>query len=545
MSSKLHILIVEDSEDDAVFVVRELEHGGFEPVSHRVDTPAAFEHALMTARWDVVIADYNLPQFSAIEALETLQKSGQDLPFVIVSGTIGEDVAVAVMKSGAHDYILKNNLTRLVPAVRRELREADARRERRLAECCLASLSKLGQSLAVASTPLDSARVIGNIADELFGWDVFSLNLYSAEHNTMRTVLNVDTVGGRKRDVGATYAETPPSNIARRIIERGAELILRDDPVETLPDAIPIGDRQPSASLMFVPIRNESRVIGVMSIQSYRPKAYDQRALGTLQTLANYCGGALERIKAREELEVSREQLRALAAHLQSVREEERKHIAREIHDEFGQALTGFKMDLAWMRNRMQASQWDDIRDSILEKIKAMGTLLDDASGLVRKLCTELRPGVLDDLGLTAAIEWQAREYQKRTGIACALKLNLEDVPVDPERSTALFRIFQEILTNVARHAQATRVDASIGRANGRIDMEVRDNGRGIPPEKLTGGKSFGLVGMRERALILGGDVHISGAPGKGTTVRVTIPISSTDHWEQPAGNPKPQTSQP
>jgi signal transduction histidine kinase len=144
---------------------------------------------------------------------------------------------------------------------------------------------------------------------------------------------------------------------------------------------------------------------------------------------------------------------------------------------------------------------------------------------LVRKICTELRPGVLDDLGLSEAIEWQTREYQSRTGIACELKIDLGDLKVDPERSTALFRIYQEILTNVARHARATQVAADIGIIGKDVVMEVKDNGRGIEPGKVGGEKSFGLLGMRERAFILGGEVDIHGAKDKGTTVRVTMPL--------------------
>lgn len=668
MSSKLHILIVEDSEDDAVFVVRELQRGGFEPVVQRVDTAEDFHNALAAGGWDIVIADYNLPQFSAIEALETLQKSGQDVPFLIVSGTIGEDVAVAVMKSGAHDYILKSNLPRLVPAVQRELRDVQVRRERRQAQqeylrmaaivessgdaiigksldgtitswndgakrlfgynadevvgrritmlipqdrldeedrilerlkrggvvdhfetvrickdgrridvsitsspirdksggivgaskiarditerrraqAYLAALSKLGQSLATVSTPVDSARVIGNIADELFGWDAFTLDLYSADEDHIRTVLNVDTINGQKSDVPSTYVGDTPSDVARRVIESGAELILREQPKEMLPGAIPLGNvTRPSASLMFVPIRNQTRVIGVMSVQSYRSKAYDQRSLETLQTVADYCGGAFERIRAREDLENSRQQLRALAAHLQSIREEERKLIAREIHDELGQTLTGFKMDLAWMRNRMQSEEWSTIRDSILEKIKVMGALLDGTAGLVRKICTELRPGVLDDLGLTAAIEWQAREYQKRTGIVCDITVDLGDLQVDAERSTALFRIFQEILTNVARHAKATHVGANLGILGHNVLMEVKDNGRGIEPDKIGGEKSLGLLGMRERALLFGGHVKIHGSVGKGTTVEVTMPLSHSESPQVPQKSHLQQSSSP
>ncbi|MDB6023728.1 MAG: putative Hybrid sensor histidine kinase, partial [Pedosphaera sp.] len=157
---------------------------------------------------------------------------------------------------------------------------------------------------------------------------------------------------------------------------------------------------------------------------------------------------------------------------------------------------------------------------------------LDETAVLVRKLCTELRPGVLDDLGLVPAIEWQAREYQSRTGIVCDMQITLGELEVDPERSTALFRIFQEILTNVARHAKATRVAVVMKRAGGDVVLEVNDNGQGIEPGKIAGEKSLGLLGMRERAFILGGEVDISGAAGKGTRVRVTVPL--------PEFNPEP-----
>ena len=142
----------------------------------------------------------------------------------------------------------------------------------------------------------------------------------------------------------------------------------------------------------------------------------------------------------------------------------------------------------------------------------------------VRRIATELRPGILDDLGLVAAVEWAAEEFEARTGTRCLLDLPDGDIVIDPERTTAIFRIFQETLTNVTRHAEATQVEVRLGREDGNIVLEVRDNGRGIDPEQLSTGGSLGILGMQERALLLGGELTISGAPGKGTIVKVVIP---------------------
>jgi len=233
-----------------------------------------------------------------------------------------------------------------------------------------------------------------------------------------------------------------------------------------------------------------------------------------------------ERKQAEIDLRNSRDQLRALAAKLQSVREDERKLITSDIHDELGQALTGFKMDLAWMRNRLQTDD-ASARAQLLQKIAEMGALVDATANTIRKLCTELRPGILDDLGLTAAIEWQAREFTKRTGIRCAVTTQAGNLALDPNQTTAAFRIFQEILTNVARHAQASRVNVRLEATGKEVVLEASDNGRGIRESEIGGTKSLGLVGMRERALLLGGALELRGVPGKGTTVTVRLPQSN------------------
>ncbi|MGE5311441.1 MAG: ATP-binding protein [Nitrospirota bacterium] len=249
---------------------------------------------------------------------------------------------------------------------------------------------------------------------------------------------------------------------------------------------------------------------------------YGQGELGELERAFDGMAAALqhkegERLRAHEEL-------RNLSLYLQTAREEERTRIAREIHDELGQALTALKMDLFWLRKRLgpEAGAFEAKTDS-MEKV------IDDTIATVQRLSGELRPGILDDLGLAAAIEWQAGEFEKRTGIPCRVQVSPEDITLDRDRSTTVFRIFQEALTNVARHAHATEVAVSLEQGEARVNLTVVDNGRGITEKELSSSKSFGLLGIRERVRFLGGDIVIEGRPKKGTTVRVAIPLDRTE----------------
>ena len=224
-----------------------------------------------------------------------------------------------------------------------------------------------------------------------------------------------------------------------------------------------------------------------------------------------------ERKRAERELQRSFEELRALNAQLQSVREEERTSLARELHDRLGQALTAIRIDLAALKTTPS-------RDQQLQRIDAILGLVDETIRSVRRISTELRPGILDHLGLVAAVEWAAEEFQARTGIQCQASLPEMNPAVDPERATALFRIFQETLTNIARHAGATQVRINLSQECGHLSLEVRDNGRGIGEDQVAASGSLGILGMRERALLLGGEFTIAGDPGSGTIVRVRIP---------------------
>jgi PAS domain S-box-containing protein len=226
------------------------------------------------------------------------------------------------------------------------------------------------------------------------------------------------------------------------------------------------------------------------------------------------------RRRTEAQLQQSQERLRSLTGRLESIQEEERTRIAREVHDELGQSLTAVKLELSLLRD-----QFFDQQPALLARADSIGKLVDMTMQSVRKIATELRPAALDQLGLVPAIEWQARDFLSRTGIQCRLNIYLRSVALSADRSTGVFRIFQEILTNVARHAQASSVDISMQEHAGHLLLEVTDNGRGITEEQVTGSKSLGLLGMRERALLLGGETMIQRHAEQGTTVRVRIPL--------------------
>ena len=345
--------MLEDNDTDADLIVHTLRRGGVAFTHDRVETRAGFLRALERAP-DLILSDYSLPSFDGYAALATAKAQRPDTPFIFVTGTLGEEVAIETLKKGATDYVLKHRLSRLVPSIHRALREAETRSERRRAE---------------------------------------------------------------------------------------------------------------------------------------------------------------------EQLRHSHAQLRSLSLYLQHVREEERIRIAREVHDELGQALTGLKLQLTWLGGRLP-----NHLKLLHEKIKIMSARIDENIQTVRRIATELRPGVLDSAGLLAALEWQAQQFETQTGIRCRVESTVGDTLWDQDLNTAFFRIFQETLTNVLRHANATRVDVRFRETHDFLVLEVKDNGRGISEAEIRSTKSIGLLGMRERAALLGGEVSFRNGSGKGTTVTVHIP---------------------
>lgn len=224
--------------------------------------------------------------------------------------------------------------------------------------------------------------------------------------------------------------------------------------------------------------------------------------------------------RAYQELKISHEELHALSSRLLSAREEERARIAREIHDELGATLTALKMNLGLCAKLPERSRKK--RD---EHLAAATALADVAMQTVRKISTDLRPSILDNAGLWAALEWQAQVFREMVGIPCELDMRVDDVALDRDQASAIFRIFQEALTNAARHAEATRVRVKVRADDKEVVIEISDNGKGITPPDMLKEKSWGVMGMRERARSYGGELAIGSAPGQGTTITLYMPL--------------------
>jgi signal transduction histidine kinase len=227
-----------------------------------------------------------------------------------------------------------------------------------------------------------------------------------------------------------------------------------------------------------------------------------------------------ERVHAESELRRSQRELRELAAVSQSAREQEKTRIARELHDELAQSLTALKMDLAWTAERLAAGE-----SAASDKLARMQTLLDATVAATRRISADLRPLVLDDLGLAAAVEWLLETFEERNGIECELVAASENLDFGEPLASCIFRILQESLTNVARHSGASSVQIALVRENGEIALTVKDDGRGFSPDSPRKPDSYGLMGLRERAHLVGGKVRIDTAPGQGVRIDVRIPL--------------------
>jgi len=495
MKRPLRLLLVEDSEEDAELLLFEVRNGGYEAIHTRVYTGPDLHAALESDEWDVVVSDYTMPQFGGLDALKIVRAFDPDLPFIINSGNIGEDIAVEAMHAGAHDYVMKSNLSRLVPAIERELREAVLRRAGRRAQREL--LENEARFRAIVS------NVPGVVFRMLREWHGGCSFTYVSDGCAALLGLTPTQL----QDDGALFFD----------------LLLKGDGAD-------LGARIAESAHAQRPLNWEGRIrIASGDIVKWIELRMSPRPLDDNRIEWD---GIMENITRRKQAEIelieSRRQLSALSAHLQKAKEIERTRIAREVHDDIGGNLTAIKIDLLWLGNRV-----DRQRTDLLEKVRAIEGAVDRTMEITSRIAHDLRPPLLE-LGLLAAIEWEAAEFEKRMEIPCVVSCATDDLAVDPDLGNAVFSLFREILTNISKHAGATEIQVDLETDDTLLRMQVHDNGRGITRTDLLKSGSFGLRGMLERARNLGGEIRFDGNPGKGTTIVVTLPLTPAAPPEAP-----------
>ncbi|MDO8989220.1 MAG: PAS domain-containing protein [Sideroxyarcus sp.] len=483
-TKKLRVLLVESSSADAQHTLNKLSQAGYQLEHRRVDSSKGMQAALKKGQFDAVLCSYDPPGFGGIPALELMQASGVDIPFLFLSHDLREETIIHTMQHGADDYIFKGSLNRLAPAIEHNLREARIRHEHRAAQLALqenqtrlhafiADLPGMAYQMLLHNDGSVTFPYVSEGCHALLGIAPQDLTRVSS---LLEALVHPEDFASDQQSMHTSAKEMCFWNWEGRVL--------------TMPN-------------------NETKWINLRC----SPRKTDN---GTLWEgiIFNITQSKL----AELEIKHSKAQLRELSSHIQDVREQERIAIAREVHDHMGSMLTAIKLDVAWLGSRLA-----DI-PALAEKAANIEEMVDKCTLVAGNISRSLRPSVLDTFGIIAAVEMEADEFERRTGIACVFEHDAEIADVPPDISIALFRIFQETLANITKHAQASIVGVQMHDRDGSIGLSVRDNGRGLTDADREKPRSFGLRGIRERVEYFGGQVSIESRAGKGTHISVSIP---------------------
>lgn len=483
MSKILRVLIVEDSEDDTLLLVRELQKAGYEVIFQRVDTAEAMAAALDEQKWDIVISDYVMPKFSGLSALKLVQERGADLPYIIVSGNIGEDIAVEAMKAGAHDYIMKDNLKRLIPAIDRELRDAKVRRKRRKAEKAFGAEHAFRKALeecmiaGIAAIDLNYQLIYANRAFcQMVGWSE-----------------------GELAGLKPPFPDWPPEEM---------------ETITSLFQKVISGKAPPTGKVARLMRRSGERFWALIAPA---PLTDDQgKTTGWVASFYDIT----EQKRAENEI-------RNLSRLLMEAAEKERKRIARDLHDECGGVLSVLNLGMETLHDNIP-EEFENQRKKCSELIRLTRQLVDTIGNIMH----QLRPEMLDDLGLIPTLQWDIWDFTvQKPDVKVDFNVLGLKKRLDPQMEIALYRVFQESLHNILKHSGAKCVDVCLTCSYPRVILTVRDDGVGFEPDTKAmpseGEKSrLGLLGMRERLASLGGTLDIKSERGKGTMIRAELPIA-------------------
>jgi len=491
MGISLRILLIEDNPDDAELVLRALRQGGYDPVSERVDTPLAMDAALDRQRWDVIISDYVMPKFSAPAALAILTSTGMDVPFIIVSGAIGEETAVSAMRAGAHDYISKSNLTRLVPAVNREMREAESRKERKRAEKALAESEERYRKLVEYSPDcivvfFDGKAAFANPA---------AVTAFGAGSND-------DLVG-----------KTPAELVHQDFRDLGLERMRRatqGQPVEQIEmKFMRLDGSSFDAESILVPLSFHDRPAVQAVFRDITARREAQRRIQEYQA-----------------------QLRSLASDITLTEEHERQRIAHILHDKVAQVLAISKIKLSEAIST-------GISGDLSVRLNEIMDLMKQALTAARMLISDLSSPLLYELGLCAAVEKLAEQVQDSHGLRIVFSDDGQPKPLEQDTRTFIYQSVRELLANVTTHSDARNVTISCTRAGDKMQVAVTDDGGGFDVDEMwrhaQKAGAFGLFGIRERLGHFGGSLDVTSEQGKGTTAVIAVPLETSQHRESEA----------
>ncbi len=475
MADELKLLILEDNPADAELIQRVLKRGGLSYSAVLATNEKEFTDALNSHSFDAVLSDNALPQYDSEKALAFVKSLNPHLAFILVTGTVSEEFAVKIMKGGADDYILKSNMLRLPTAV-------------------LSAIAHKRMQWAMEQERNLTAAIANSFPGIFY--------LYNANAGLLKWNRNLQLITGYSTDE------------IRRM--RPHELFIADQ--DTLPWYADEGSGLEGANGRSVRLLTKNYA-AVPYILLQATIEYDGQSC--------QLGVGLDITAARQsELEQRQlnAQLRSLSARLHNAKENEQRRIAREIHDELGQQLTGLKMDIYSLGNAIS----NEVKPAMLQaRLLEASKLVDEAIGTIRKIASELHPTILDNLGLPAAMEWQSQEFSRRFQIPVAFMANdqASALHLHSEVATGLYRIYQESLTNIARHAGPCKVKTTLVKTETDLVLTIADDGKGFDPATVNRHQTLGLLGMKERAMMIGANVEITSAPGKGTEVNITWPL--------------------
>jgi len=485
--ASVSLLVIAAADERVAAVTGRLTQAGVAVRVVRAATPTALRAALRMQAWDGCLYLYGETALSAAAVLKAMHQQNLDIPCLIVAAPEDEKAAIRAMKAGAHDVVSSDRLDRLAPALEREIREARHRAEHR------AALDMLK----------DSEARFRAMASSLPGM-VFQL----------------------LRDGGGEFRFLFVGDGCHRLLGIKQHEILYS--ARRFFDAFEAADRRrledaiAASAHSGVPLEWEGRLKG-RARGRWISLSATSRHLGHADNGDTVWQGIASDVSESKEIEAqlrrSREQLSELSSHLEVVREEERERIARDIHDEIGSLLVAIKIETNLLTAKLPATP-----AGLRAKAQAIGTLLDQAMATASRVSRELRPGILKEFGLAEAVRCQADDFAKRFGITCRVHCDDEGIEPDADTSLALFRIVQEALTNIAKHAYASLVVLRMRRENGSISLEIRDNGRGISEGDLAKPKSFGLRGIRERVHSLAGAFNVASGESGGTHIALQVP---------------------